>query len=96
MHDISTIRLSLVIHLLYIYNIDADDNLHNLHSHCMYMCIMRGRLKLALSECTHNLKLIIKSYHVVTENYKNILTCISLSVLVCDDLNLEGNAPGAP
>ena len=62
----------------------------------MYMCIMRGRLKLALSECTHNLKLIIKYFHVVTENYKSILKCISLSVLVCDDLNPEGNAAEAP
>ena len=46
-------------------------------------------LSLQCQNARTNLKLIINSnlhFHVVTENYKNILTCISLSVLVCDSL----------
>ena len=56
----------------------------------MYTVTLREvDLSLQCQNAFTNLKLIINSYqhfHVLTENYKNILTCISLSVLVYDSL----------
>ena len=54
MHDMSTIGLSLIV--IFICNIDASDDLQNLHSQCMYMRIKRGRLKFAVPECMHKFK----------------------------------------
>ena len=80
----STIGLSLVIHLLYIYNIDTGNDLHNLHSHCMYMCIMRGRLKLAVSECRHKIKSTISRSYRELQDY------------IIDCYNTAQDAAGAP